>query len=46
MDVRTDAARVSSGVAELRRGALGKGVAAEPVQVGCAVVVCAAVFYV
>lgn len=33
LDVRTDAARVANGVAELRRGALGKGAAVPPVRV-------------
>lgn len=33
VDVRTEAARVANGVAELRRGALGKGAAVPPVRV-------------
>lgn len=33
LDVRTEAARVASGTAELRRGALGKGAAVPPVRV-------------
>ena len=36
LDVRTEAARVANGVAELRRGALGKGAAVPPVRVRAA----------
>jgi len=33
LDIRSEAQRLDKGVAELRRGALGKGAAVPPVQV-------------